>query len=67
MLAGGLAAPLLREKQTTVVFITEDRTGVTFKATLAETADGNSGAVQRREVNFDLKEDDDESMENRAV
>ncbi|MAI47428.1 MAG: hypothetical protein CBC34_015785 [Hyphomicrobiaceae bacterium TMED74] len=67
MSVGGSAAPPPRGKQTTVVFITEDRTGVTFKATLAETADGNSGAVQRREVNFDLKEDDEESMENRAV
>ena len=67
MIAGGLPAPLLRENQTTVVFITEDRTGVTFKATLAETADGNSSVVRRREVNFDLTENEDESMENRAV
>ena len=67
MAAGGSAALHSERGQSTVVFITEDRTGVAFKAALAETAEGNSGVVQRREVNFDLEEDETESMENRAV
>ena len=67
MAAGGSAALHPETSQRTVVFITEDRTGVALIATLAETAEGNNGAVQRRTVNFDLEEDETESMENRAI